>query len=185
MSETCKVIRVIMSLYRPHGPRTFGAAVEEYLTMTAVAASRQAAQEEREDRATKKVRSEEKMARQEELAAREEAVKVAASRLKRRQRFLEMSPRDQGWWSLSKVKAGEKCGVCEACWTAGEENEEEQEGSQCLGLTHKPTAPTSPIMCMTCEGHISLVSDHAHYIPGKILPHFDPSHLSVAQRDQK
>ena len=109
------------------------------------------AQEEREDRATKKVRTEEKMARQEELAAREEAVKAAASRLKRRQRFLEMSPRDQGWWSLSKVKAGEKCGVCEACWTAGEENEEEQEGSQCLGLTHKPTAPTSPIMCMTCE----------------------------------
>ena len=38
-----------MSLYRPHGPRTLGAAVEEYLTMTAVAASRQAAQEERED----------------------------------------------------------------------------------------------------------------------------------------
>ena len=38
-----------MFLCRPHGPRTFGAAVEEYLTMTAVAASRQAAQEERED----------------------------------------------------------------------------------------------------------------------------------------
>jgi len=91
------------------------------------------------------------VARQEELAAREEAVKAAASRLKRRQRFLEMSPRDQGWWSLSKVKAGEKCGVCEACWTTGEENEEEQEVRQCIGLTYKPTAPTSPIRCMTCE----------------------------------
>ena len=40
---------MIMFLCRPHGPRTLGAAVEEYLTMTAVAASRQAAQEERED----------------------------------------------------------------------------------------------------------------------------------------
>ena len=23
--------------------------------------------------------------------------------------------------------------------------------------------------------------DHAHWIPGQILPHFDPSHLSVGQ----
>ncbi len=32
---------------------------------------------------------------------------------------------------------------------------------------------------------VSCVWDHAHWIPGEILPHFDPSHLSVAQRDQK
>ena len=33
--------------------------------------------------------------------------------------------------------------------------------------------------------HVSRVWDHAHQISGEILPHFDPSHLSVAQRDQK
>ena len=106
------------------------------------------AEQEREERAAKKAKREKEMARQEELAAREEAVKAAASRLKRRQSFLDMSPRDQGWWSLRKVKAGEtRCGVCEACWTAGEEKEE----LQCLGLTYKPTAPSSPIRCMRCE----------------------------------
>ena len=38
-----------MSSCRPHGPRTLGAIVEEYMTMTALAASRQEAQEVRED----------------------------------------------------------------------------------------------------------------------------------------
>jgi len=109
------------------------------------------AQEKKEVNARNHAKRKEKMARQEEEAAREEVAKAAASRLKRRQRFLEMSPRDQGWWSLSKVKAGEKCGVCEACWTTGEENGEEQEVRQCLGLTYKPTAPTRHIMCMKCE----------------------------------
>ena len=33
--------------------------------------------------------------------------------------------------------------------------------------------------------HVLRVWDHAHRISGEILPHFDPSHLSVAQRDQK
>ena len=37
----------------------------------------------------------------------------------------------------------------------------------------------------THDGHVPRVQDHAHWIPGEILPHFDPSHLSVAQRDQK
>ena len=32
---------------------------------------------------------------------------------------------------------------------------------------------------------MSLVWDHAHWIPGKILPQFDPSHLSVAHRKAK
>lgn len=39
-----------MSSCRPHGPRTLGAIVEEYMTMSALAASRQEAQEEREER---------------------------------------------------------------------------------------------------------------------------------------
>ena len=39
-----------MLLCRPHGPRTLGAIVEEYMTMSALAASRQEAQEEREER---------------------------------------------------------------------------------------------------------------------------------------
>ena len=106
------------------------------------------AQQEREVRATKKVQKKEEMARQEELALRGKAAKAATSRLKRRQCFLEMSPRDQGWWSLRKAKAGERCGVCEACWSK-EENEDEM--GLCLGLTYKPTAPTSPIRCMKCE----------------------------------
>ena len=38
---------------------------------------------------------------------------------------------------------------------------------------------------MTRVGHVSLVRDHAHWIPGKILPQFDPSHLSVAHRKAK
>ena len=38
---------------------------------------------------------------------------------------------------------------------------------------------------MTCVGHVSLVWDHAHWIPGEILPQFDPSHLSVAHRKAK
>ena len=37
----------------------------------------------------------------------------------------------------------------------------------------------------THDGHVPRVWDHAHWIPSEILPHFDPSHLSVAQRDQK
>ena len=32
---------------------------------------------------------------------------------------------------------------------------------------------------------MSLVWDHAHWIPGKILPQFEPSHLSVAHRNAK
>ena len=28
---------------------------------------------------------------------------------------------------------------------------------------------------------VSHVWDHAHWIPGKILPHLDPSHLSIGQ----
>ena len=28
---------------------------------------------------------------------------------------------------------------------------------------------------------MSHVWDYAHWIPGKILPHFDPSHLSIGQ----
>ena len=32
---------------------------------------------------------------------------------------------------------------------------------------------------------MSHVWDHAHWIPGKILPQFDPSHLSVAHREAK
>ena len=106
------------------------------------------AQQEREDRAVLKAKGEDLRTRQAELAAREEAVKAAAARLKRRQRFLEMSPRDQGWWSLSKIKAGEeRCGVCEACWIAAEEENREQ----CLGFAYKPTAPSSPLRCMKCE----------------------------------
>ena len=38
---------------------------------------------------------------------------------------------------------------------------------------------------MTHVGHVSHVWDHAHWIPGKILPQFDPSHLSVAHRKAK
>ena len=38
---------------------------------------------------------------------------------------------------------------------------------------------------MTRVGHVSRVWDHAHWIPGKILPQFDPSHLSVAHREAK
>ena len=38
---------------------------------------------------------------------------------------------------------------------------------------------------MTCIGHVALVWDHAHWIPGEILPHFDTSHLSVAHREAK
>ena len=33
---------------------------------------------------------------------------------------------------------------------------------------------------MTHVGHVSLVWDHAHWISGKILPQFDPSHFPVA-----
>ena len=32
---------------------------------------------------------------------------------------------------------------------------------------------------------MSHVWDHAQWIPGKILPHFDPSHLSVGQLARK
>ena len=32
----------------------------------------------------------------------------------------------------------------------------------------------------TCGGHMSCVWNHVHWIPGKILPHFDPSHSPVA-----
>ena len=35
----------------------------------------------------------------------------------------------------------------------------------------------------TREGHVSRVWDHAHWIPGEILPHFDPSHTSVAHQE--
>ena len=38
---------------------------------------------------------------------------------------------------------------------------------------------------MTRVGHVSCAWDHAQWIPGKILPQFDPSHLSVAQREAK
>ena len=38
---------------------------------------------------------------------------------------------------------------------------------------------------MTCIGHVALVWDHAHWIPGEILPQFDPSHLSVAHWEAK
>ena len=38
---------------------------------------------------------------------------------------------------------------------------------------------------LTCEGHVSRVGDHVHWISDEILPHFDPSHLSVAKRDQE
>ena len=38
---------------------------------------------------------------------------------------------------------------------------------------------------LTCEEHVSRVGDHGHWIPDEILPHFDPSHLSVAKRDQE
>ena len=37
----------------------------------------------------------------------------------------------------------------------------------------------------THEGYVSGVWDHDHKIPGEILPHLDPSHLSVAKRDQE
>ena len=37
----------------------------------------------------------------------------------------------------------------------------------------------------TREGHVSCVWDHVHWIPGKILPQFDPSRLSVAHWDTK
>ena len=37
----------------------------------------------------------------------------------------------------------------------------------------------------THVGHVSLVWDHAHWISGKILPQFDPSHLSVAFQEAK
>ena len=39
--------------------------------------------------------------------------------------------------------------------------------------------------CRTHVGHVSLVWDHAHWISGKILPQFDPSHLSVAHWEAK
>ena len=38
---------------------------------------------------------------------------------------------------------------------------------------------------LTRAGHVSGVGDHGHWIPDEILPHFDPSHLSVAKWDQK
>ena len=38
---------------------------------------------------------------------------------------------------------------------------------------------------LTTGGHISHAWDHVHSIPGEILPHFDHSHLYIAQRDQK
>ena len=38
---------------------------------------------------------------------------------------------------------------------------------------------------LTHEGHVSCVGDHVHWIPDENLPHFDPSHLSVAKRDQE
>ena len=38
---------------------------------------------------------------------------------------------------------------------------------------------------MTRVGHVSCAWDHAQWIPGKILPQFDPSHLSVAHRKAK
>ena len=44
-------------IFRPHGPRTLGAVVEEYITMTAVAASRQAAQEDQEDQEAEEAES--------------------------------------------------------------------------------------------------------------------------------
>ena len=31
------------------------------------------------------------------------------------------------------------------------------------------------------QGDVSHVWDHVQWIPGQILPHFDPSHLSVGQ----
>ena len=36
---------------------------------------------------------------------------------------------------------------------------------------------------MTPVGHVSHVWDYAHWIPGNILPQFDPSHLSVAHQE--
>ena len=36
---------------------------------------------------------------------------------------------------------------------------------------------------MTCIGHVSRVWDHAHLIPGEILPNFDPSHSPVAHQE--
>ena len=38
---------------------------------------------------------------------------------------------------------------------------------------------------MTRVGHVSRVWDYAQWIPGKILPQFDPSHLSVAHQEAK
>ena len=38
---------------------------------------------------------------------------------------------------------------------------------------------------LTLKGHVSRVGDHGHWIPDEILPHFDPSHLSVAKNDQE
>ena len=38
---------------------------------------------------------------------------------------------------------------------------------------------------MKCVGHKSHVWDHAHWIPGKILPQFDPSYFSVAHQEAK
>ena len=38
---------------------------------------------------------------------------------------------------------------------------------------------------MTRVGHVSRVWDYAQWIPGEILPQFDPSHLSVAHWEAK
>ena len=37
----------------------------------------------------------------------------------------------------------------------------------------------------TREGHVSRVWDPAHWIPGKILPHFDVRHIHVAHQESK
>ena len=106
---------------------------------------------ERRERERKiKSRQAEEMAKEEEREAKRKIARAAATRIKKRQWFVEQSARDQGWWSYKKARAGEKCGLCEACWTAGE-NGEEPGARQCLGLTYVPTAPTSPIRCLACE----------------------------------
>ena len=38
---------------------------------------------------------------------------------------------------------------------------------------------------LTRDGHVSRVWEHVHWIPSEILPYFDLSHLSVAQRNQE
>ena len=38
---------------------------------------------------------------------------------------------------------------------------------------------------LTRDGHVSRVWNHAHWIPGEILPHFDVRHVLVAHLEPK